>query len=130
MMQDILEIALRARSLDVAASPYDATEFGAGIVPVETSKGRRTYREEQAKLMHEAEPVRRRLLGAYDAFMKLAFDEDLLLSEGDSSSSKEGTSRSDEGANPRTADGPYVAPERLARAEPGGLPWRKSLIEK
>jgi len=29
-----------------------------------------------------------------------------------------------------TGDGPYVAPERLAMAEPGGLPWRKNLIEK
>jgi len=34
------------------------------------------------------------------------------------------------GSNNTTGDGPYVAPERLALAEPGGLPWRKNLIDE
>ncbi|KAL7534379.1 hypothetical protein ACHAXR_008201 [Thalassiosira sp. AJA248-18] len=119
LMGDILEIALAARKLDVEASPYDVTAFGAGIVAVETNEGRRMYKEQQAVLMQRAEPVRERLLSAYDAFLKLSFDEGLLGG---------GYSNNDEGVND-TVSAPYVAPERLARAQPGGLPWRKNLIE-
>lgn len=124
LMGDILEVALAARKLDVEASPYDATAFGAGIVPVETNEGRKMYREEQILLMKRAEPVRERLLDAYDVFMKLAFDEELL---GEDLASKDRKLDADNASADNVA---YVAPERLAIAEPGGLPWRKSLIEK
>ena len=104
-MADILEVALSARKLDVEASPYDATAYGLGIIPVESDEGKKLYKEKQILLMRRAESVRRRLLDAYDVFMKLAFDEDVLA-------------KTDA----------YVAPERLAKAQPGGLPWRKNLI--
>ena len=51
------------------ASPYDATKYGAGIVPIETNEGRRMYRERQIVLMQKAEPVRKKLLHAYEDFM-------------------------------------------------------------
>ncbi|KAL7499092.1 hypothetical protein ACHAWT_007603 [Skeletonema menzelii] len=134
LMIDILEIALAARKLDVEASPYDATEYGAGIVPIETNEGRKVYRDRQIELMQRAEPVRQRLLDAYDVFMKIAFDETLLLGSDEYVGGGKRTSNDDKnvvvsGVN-NTGDGPYVAPERLAKAEPGGLPWRKNLIEK
>jgi hypothetical protein len=62
--------------------------------------------------MHKAEPVRIRLLQAYKAFMELAFEDELL----DESDDKKQTKA-------------YIAPERLAKAEPGGLPWKHNLIE-
>jgi hypothetical protein len=101
-----LKMSLDARRLDVAASPYDAREFGVGVIPVETGEGRALYRKEQRELMARAEPIRRELLDAYNVFLKLAFDED-----------------------PAQLDS-LVTPsdERYAKAEPGGRPWRKNLI--
>jgi hypothetical protein len=134
LMGDILEIALAARKLDVEASPYDATEYGVGIIPIETNEGRKVYRDRQVELMQRAEPVRRRLLDAYEVFMKIAFDESLLLGS-DEYVGGRGKQTSDDDKNAavsgvNSGDGPYIAPERLAKAEPGGLPWRKNLIEK
>ena len=106
LVADTLEISLRARRLDVEASPYDVRSFGFGVVPVELPEGREEYRRRQKELMQAATPIRERLLTAYEAFLDLAFDDATLI-----------------GAehNP--------AAERFARAEPGGKPWRKSLIE-
>ena len=106
LVADTLEISLRARRLDIEASPYDVRSYGLGVVPVETPEGREEYRRQQKELMHAAAPVRERLLIAYDAFLGLAFDDETLI----------GADR-----NP--------APERFAKAEPGGKPWRKNLIE-
>jgi len=131
LMVDILEIALAARKLDVEASPYDATEYGAGIVPIETNDGRKMYRDRQIGLMQRAEPVRQRLLDAYEVFMKMAFDETLLMGSDEFvGGGKRASADSNMTTKSNNGDGPYVAPERLARAEPGGLPWRKNLIEK
>lgn len=120
LMGDVLEVALAARTLDVEASPYDATAYGAGIVPIETNEGRKMYREKQILLMQRAEHVRRRLLNAYEVFMNLAFHEELLGGHLSLNEDAKGS------INGRA----YVAPERHAKAEPGGLPWRKNLIEK
>ena len=106
LVADTLEISLRARRLDVEASPYDVRSFGFGVVPVELPEGREEYRRRQKELMQAATPIRERLLTAYEAFLDLAFDDATLI----------GAER-----NP--------AAERFARAEPGGKPWRKSLIE-
>lgn len=132
LMVDILEIALAARKLDVEASPYDATAYGAGIVPVETNSGRKIYRDRQIGLMQRAEPVRQRLLEAYEVFMKMAFDESLLCGSDEfvGGRGKRASANNDVTTKSNNGDGPYVAPERFAKAEPGGLPWRKNLIEK
>lgn len=112
LLVNVLEVALDSRKLDVAASPYDASSYGLVPVPVETSDGRRMYRDEQLRLMKRAEPVRQRLLDAYEVFMTLAFDQSLL------------------GPCTESMDVvvPYIAPERLATATPGGLPWRRNLV--
>ena len=66
--------------------------------------------------------------------MMIAFDESLLLGSDDYVGGR-GKQTSDDDKNAavsgvNSGDGPYIAPERLAKAEPGGLPWRKNLIEK
>ena len=105
LIQHTLATALQARRLDVAASPYDASAYGVGIVPVETAEGRALYRREQIKLMKQAVPVRKEVLRAYDALLQAAFDDSVLAE----------ANRSPQ-------------PERFAQAEPGGLPWRKNLV--
>ena len=54
LVGDALEVALAARSLDVAASPYDASRFGLEPVPVETVAGRAEYGRQQLALMERA----------------------------------------------------------------------------
>lgn len=78
LLQSALEVALEARKLDVAASPYDASAYGVGVVPIDTPEGRSQYREEQLKLMKRVEPVRKSLLGAYSNLLKIAFDKSIL----------------------------------------------------
>jgi hypothetical protein len=105
LLQRILELALAARRLDVAASPYDATPYGVGVIPIETSEGRLQYRTEQRLLMEEAEPIRQDLLKVFECLLAMGFEESIV----------------------RQAD-LHPRPERFAKAEPGGLPWRKNLI--
>lgn len=82
LLGDVLEVALDARKLDVSASPYDASEYGLRAVPVETREGRKLYRRQQSELMNKAEPVRRRLLRAYEVFMELAFSDSIQVGRG------------------------------------------------
>jgi hypothetical protein len=110
LLRNVLDIALASRRLDVAASPYDATAYGVGIVPVETVEGRGEYKRQQVELMERADPVRRELLHAYELFLRMAFDCSII-------------DKDDERAQILRA-----APERFATAEPGGLPWRKNLM--
>jgi hypothetical protein len=96
---------LKARRLDVAASPYDVSSYGVDTVAVESKNGRAQYRTEQLALMKAAAPVREDLLKAYDIFLEAAFDADALVLANSS-----------------------PQPERYAQAEPGGKPWRKNLV--
>lgn len=112
LLARVLEVALAARALDVGASPYDASFYGTEkrpvpVVPVETPEGRALYRELQIGLMETAEPVRRALLQNYNLFLQLSFTDEQLE---------------------RAIENP--SDERFARAEPGGLPWRKNLIDR
>jgi hypothetical protein len=106
LLQRVLTVALESRRLDVAASPYDATEYGVQVVPIETQEGRREYRKQQAELMERAEPIRRELLNAYDLFLNMAFDSSVAKTA------------------QRQAD-----PERFAKSEPGGPSWRRNLVD-
>eukprot|EP00980_Cylindrotheca_fusiformis_P024810 scaffold12503_cov143-Cylindrotheca_fusiformis.AAC.4 len=78
LLQRVLEAALEARKLDVAASPCDASAYGLGAIPVDTPAGRSEYRNRQRKLMAQVEPVRRALYHSYSDFLRLAFDEEIL----------------------------------------------------
>ena len=78
LLVEVLQIALESRSLDVAASPYDATRYGVGVVPVETPKGRAEYKRQQIQLMSRAERVRTDLLKNYNMLLPMAFPESSL----------------------------------------------------
>jgi hypothetical protein len=78
LLVSVLETALESRTLDVAASPYDATIYGVGEVPVETTEGRVEYTRLQKDLMVRAERVRRDLLSSYEMFLPMAFSESCL----------------------------------------------------
>ena len=78
LIADALEVALEARKLDIAASPYDVSSIGLEPIKIESSKGREVYRIKQADLMKKAAPVRRKILEAYDIFLTRTFGEDIL----------------------------------------------------
>jgi len=120
LVADALAMSLAARKLDIEASPYDATGYGAGVVPVETKEGRALYKARQKELMLETEPVRMRLLDSYHVFMNLAFDEKIL-----GCSAVIGANSGKD-----SSIGPFAAPERFSRAEPGGKPWRLAIAKK
>ncbi|WP_116112926.1 3-methyladenine DNA glycosylase [Austwickia chelonae] len=62
LLMDCLEMALRARQLDMQASPYDVTGFGLEAIPVETAAGRSTYVARQREIAEEASMLRSRLI--------------------------------------------------------------------
>ena len=129
LLCDVLEVSIAARKLDVEASPYDVTGYGGGVVPVETEEGRRMYRSRQLSLMEHAEPIRKRLLNEYNIFLHLSFDEEFIgggKQDVMNDSEQKGKGRD----QPESNSHEYAAPERFARAQPGGLPWRKNLIDK
>jgi len=134
LLCDVLEVSIAARKLDVEASPYDVTSYGGGVVPVETEEGRRLYRSRQKELMERAEPVRKRLLHEYNTFMHLSFDDEFVGGEKSVIDSSKGSEQEGQDPNKMTDSSSnsyeYAAPERFARAQPGGLPWRKNLVDK
>lgn len=105
LLADSLQLALEARSLDVAASPYDARSFGIQAIRVETPEGREAFRQRQVELMLRAAPLRKKLKAAYAFFLGEAFGPERLAM-----------------AEP--------AAERYAKAEPGGAPWRRNLLRQ
>jgi hypothetical protein len=62
MLLACLELAIRLRSLDMRASPYDLSDFGCEPVKIETAEGRRLYEQEQLLLAQEAAPLRQRMV--------------------------------------------------------------------
>ena len=81
-----------------------ARPVGAGCVELGAEAGSRPAIRE---LMDEAAAVRKRLLGAYEDFLAVAFGDERV---------------GEAEANP--------ADERFACATPGGKPWRRSLIAR
>ena len=77
LIADALEVAIEARKLDIAASPYDVSVYGFQPIKIENSQGRDEYRERQRIVMNKAAPVRQELLNAYDEFIDYTFGEDV-----------------------------------------------------
>jgi hypothetical protein len=61
LVADCFENAMRARELDMRASPYDMAPFGLEPIRVETPEGRREYAARQQELMTMTGPLRQRL---------------------------------------------------------------------
>jgi hypothetical protein len=64
LVADCFDLALRARVLDMEASPYDVTALGYGVVPVETDDGRAIHVRRQRALADDAAGLRQRLIDA------------------------------------------------------------------
>nr|WP_255567754.1 3-methyladenine DNA glycosylase [Corynebacterium sp. TAE3-ERU16] len=69
---DCFELARAARVLDMEASPYDVRPLGFGVVPVETTEGKRMYVNRQRDLAERATPLRRRLIALIDETSRVA----------------------------------------------------------
>jgi hypothetical protein len=65
LLADAFALARSARELDMRASPYDLTEFGFEPILIETADGRAQYVRLQREIARLAEPVRERVLKAY-----------------------------------------------------------------
>ncbi len=70
ILADALELAIDTRVLDMQASPYDVGMYGYEPVPIETASGRRQYASRQETLSRRAEPIRKRLIAAYERLLE------------------------------------------------------------
>ena len=64
---EAFDLAVKARTLDMEASPYDCREWGFGVVPIETSEGKAEYVHRQRALAAKGNPLRQRLVALVDA---------------------------------------------------------------
>ncbi len=61
LVLECLELAARARELDMRASPYDLRDYGFDPIAIETSAGRAEYVRIQQQVAERARPLRERL---------------------------------------------------------------------
>ncbi|WP_330254686.1 3-methyladenine DNA glycosylase [Nocardia sp. NBC_00565] len=61
LLFDCLELAYRARELDMRASPYDLTTYGYEPIRIETPAGRADYARHQSDIAQHAQVLRARL---------------------------------------------------------------------
>lgn len=62
LVRRCFELALKARRLDMQASPYDLSDYDLEPIFIETPEGRLIYQQQQQALMQEAEPLRLELV--------------------------------------------------------------------
>jgi hypothetical protein len=67
---EAFELAVYAREIDMRASPYDMSEQGYHPIKVETEEGRAEYLRYQKKIWQLGQPVRAKLLKAYQSLAK------------------------------------------------------------
>ncbi|MDT9408818.1 3-methyladenine DNA glycosylase [Corynebacterium rouxii] len=63
---DTFELAWDCRVLDMEASPYDCTDYGLGIVPIETAEGKAEYVRRQRELSERGQLLRQQLVAELD----------------------------------------------------------------
>jgi hypothetical protein len=71
LLADTFELALRAREIDMRASPYDISSLGYTPLRIETSEGQAEYRLRQREIASEARLLRSRLLDEMDRLLAL-----------------------------------------------------------
>jgi hypothetical protein len=62
LWREAFDLALRARWIDMRASPYDVRVYGQDPIAIETPEGRREYVRMQRSVALDARPVRYRLI--------------------------------------------------------------------
>ncbi|MCB0933929.1 MAG: 3-methyladenine DNA glycosylase [Mycobacterium sp.] len=70
LLMDCLDLAFRARELDMRASPYDLRGFGFEPIAVEEPAGRAEYVRRQAEIARLAAPLRAALLRRCDRLLE------------------------------------------------------------
>jgi hypothetical protein len=70
LLADLFLLALRAREIDMRASPYDISEYGFKAIPIETKEGREEYVTEQKQLFIDGQDLRARLILNYQRLLK------------------------------------------------------------
>ncbi|MCH6254947.1 hypothetical protein MLD52_00185 [Puniceicoccaceae bacterium K14] len=63
LQMDCFELAIRARELDMRASPYDLAAYNMAPIKIETAEGRIEYKREQEALHEKGKALGKRLLG-------------------------------------------------------------------
>ena len=76
LLRRSLQLALKARKIDMRASPYDVSKFDGCEIPIciETADGRKQYADEQLALAQEAAPLREEILQTYNAALHAALE--------------------------------------------------------
>ncbi len=74
LIADAFLLACEIRELDMRASPYDLSALGYTPVRIETSEGRAEYQRAQAEFAERAQPIRARLIEAYQRLLEHADD--------------------------------------------------------
>lgn len=69
LLLDTFKLALRARKIDMQASPYDMRPFGLKPIKIETEQGRSQYVRYQKGLWEDGRPIRERLIEAFGDLM-------------------------------------------------------------
>ena len=69
LVMDCLELAARARELDMRASPYDLSDYGFEPIAIETPAGRAGYVRAQEDIASQAATVRGALVGTCDLLL-------------------------------------------------------------
>jgi hypothetical protein len=77
LLADCFLLAWEARELDMRASPYDLAAFGLPAITIETVHGRQEYVRFQQELSQKAQPLRARLIAAYQSIQRAAVPEPL-----------------------------------------------------
>lgn len=72
LLMDCLDLAARARELDMRASPYDLADFGIEPIAVENAAGRTEYVRRQRDVAERSTPLRAVLLSRCDEMLAAA----------------------------------------------------------
>ncbi|MEM6820453.1 MAG: 3-methyladenine DNA glycosylase [Verrucomicrobiota bacterium] len=70
LILDAFELAVKARVLDMQASPYDLREWGFHPVYIETQEGKREYEIQQRDLAARGTPIRQQLLQSLEVLLE------------------------------------------------------------
>jgi hypothetical protein len=70
LLRDAFDLAMKARIIDMRASPYDFQSLGYEAIAIETPAGRKSYETCQRDIAAEARPIRERLVNFLVPFLK------------------------------------------------------------
>lgn len=65
-IREAFKLAVRARFIDMKASPYDLRDRGLEPIKIETDEGRKEYMRRQQEIFERSQPVRRQLIEEYN----------------------------------------------------------------